>query len=373
MSYKFKYGNTEIEVPKKSESLCYQYDLGNNVNLNSLTMEGYYHQALNANASTTLNYPIAEAGLLTVIKRGYIYQTYHTYCNSGFWYRSQYNGSWYPWKKSADTNLLTWNNMSGKPTSYTPTNHNHAYATWLGAQYASGGDWLGFYSAYGGSRRGYLQHTASSFYILSETGNIILSPKTDVLCNANLILGNVNFISGRTTSGASVGMLVRGDDNNVYVGYYNNGTIIRGSFCKLGSSSGATITSDRNLKKNITPLNDYELFFSKLKPVSFVYDITHHKRTHLGFISQDVEKALKESSLNNEKFSGLCIDKISNCQIYDEDSDEIILLNKGIKEIYSLRYEEFIALNTHMIQKQQTEIDSLKKEIQELKEMILSL
>ena len=293
MSYKFKYGNTEIEVPKKSESLCYQYDLGNNVNLNSLTMEGYYHQALNANASTTLNYPIAEAGLLTVIKRGYIYQTYHTYCNSGFWYRSQYNGSWYPWKKSADTNLLTWNNMSGKPTSYTPTNHNHAYATWLGAQYASGGDWLGFYSAYGGSRRGYLQHTASSFYILSETGNIILSPKTDVLCNANLILGNVNFISGRTTSGASVGMLVRGDDNNVYVGYYNNGTIIRGSFCKLGSASGATITSDRNLKKNITPLNDYELFFSKLKPVSFVYDITHHKRTHLGFISQDVEKALK--------------------------------------------------------------------------------
>ena len=264
MSYKFKYGNTEIEVPKKSESLCYQYDLGNNVNLNSLTMEGYYHQAINANASTALNYPIAEAGLLTVIKRGYIYQTYHTYCNSGFWYRSQYNGSWYPWKKSADTNLLTWNNMSGKPTSYTPTNHNHAYATWLGAQYASGGDWLGFYSAYGGSRRGYLQHTASSFYILSETGNIILSPKTDVLCNANLILGNVNFISGRTTSGASVGMLVRGDDNNVYVGYYNNGTIIRGSFCKLGSASGATITSDRNLKKNITPLNDYELFFSKL-------------------------------------------------------------------------------------------------------------
>ena len=75
MSYKFKYGNTEIEVPKKSESLCYQYDLGNNVNLNSLTMEGYYHQAINANASTALNYPIAEAGLLTVIKRGYIYQT----------------------------------------------------------------------------------------------------------------------------------------------------------------------------------------------------------------------------------------------------------------------------------------------------------
>ena len=373
MSYKFKYGNQEIEVPKKSESLCYQYDLGDNVNLNNIVKEGYYHQLSNANTSSTLNYPIAEAGLLTVIKRGYIYQTYHTYCNSGFWYRSQYNGSWYPWKKSADTNLLTWNNMSGKPTSYTPTNHNHAYATWLGAQYASGGDWLGFYSAYGGSRRGYLQHTASSFYILSETGNIILSPKTDVLCNANLILGNVNFISGRTTSGASVGMLVRGDDNNVYVGYYNNGTIIRGSFCKLGSASGATITSDRNLKKNITPLNDYELFFSKLKPVSFVYDITHHKRTHLGFISQDVEKALKESSLNNEKFAGLCIDKISNCQIYDEDSDERILLNKGIKEIYSLRYEEFIALNTHMIQKQQTEIDSLKKEIQELKEMILSL
>ena len=38
MSYKFKYGNQEIAVPKKSESLCYQYDLGDNVNLNNICL-----------------------------------------------------------------------------------------------------------------------------------------------------------------------------------------------------------------------------------------------------------------------------------------------------------------------------------------------
>ena len=57
MSYKIKYGNQEIEVPKKSESLCYQYDLGDNVNLNNIVKEGYYHQLSNANTSSTLNYP----------------------------------------------------------------------------------------------------------------------------------------------------------------------------------------------------------------------------------------------------------------------------------------------------------------------------
>ena len=114
MSYKFKYGNQEIEIPKKSESLCYQYDLGGNVNLNNITAEGYYHQLSNAKTNTSLNYPTAEAGLLTVIKRGYIYQTYQTYCNSGFWYRSQYNGIWYDWKKGVSSDKDTIAHMTSK-------------------------------------------------------------------------------------------------------------------------------------------------------------------------------------------------------------------------------------------------------------------
>ena len=37
------------------------------------------------------------------------------------------------------------------------------------------------------------------------------------------------------------------------------------------------------------------------------------------------------------------------------------------EELYSLRYEEFIALNTHMIQKLMAQVQSLENEIEELK------
>ena len=40
---------------------------------------------------------------------------------------------------------------------------------------------------------------------------------------------------------------------------------------------------------------------------------------------------------------------------------------------YGLRYEEFIALNTHMIQKSKQEIRELKQEIDSLKHLIKEL
>ena len=42
------------------------------------------------------------------------------------------------------------------------------------------------------------------------------------------------------------------------------------------------------------------------------------------------------------------------------------LANKGISKIYSLRYEEFIALNTHMIQNNILNIKNLEQRISKL-------
>ena len=114
----------------------------------------------------------------------------------------------------------------------------------------------------------------------------------------------------------------------------------------------ATTTSDKNAKDNIKSLiNNYDNFFMKLQPVSFTLKEGTSGRTHIGFIAQDVEQAMEESKISFFDFAGIC-----------KDNNE--------QYTYSLRYDEFIALNTHMIQKTIKELNETKKELAELKAKI---
>lgn len=72
-------------------------DIGANVNLNTLTATGRYHQSTNENATIALNYPVAKAGLLKVYNDGYIYQEYHCFDNSAAYRRTKYGETWYGW------------------------------------------------------------------------------------------------------------------------------------------------------------------------------------------------------------------------------------------------------------------------------------
>ena len=151
--------------------------------------------------------------------------------------------------------------------------------------------------------------------------------------------------------------------------------------CYLGDSSykwkavyavnGAIQTSDRNKKENIIEISKkYEDLFDKLKPVTFEFKGNEHDRVHVGFIAQDVKEAMEEVELTDKDFAAYCVDKKK--LFNEEKGEDVEVLDENGEPInmYSLRYTEFIALNTHMIQKQQKEIDSLKKEISELKELI---
>lgn len=72
-------------------------------NLNNIKATGRYNQAQNANALTTLNYPVQYAGHMTVYAEGHMtYQFYHAYNGTGCWYRSCYMSNWYEWKKLSD-------------------------------------------------------------------------------------------------------------------------------------------------------------------------------------------------------------------------------------------------------------------------------
>lgn len=106
-------------------------------------------------------------------------------------------------------------------------------------------------------------------------------------------------------------------------------------------------TSDKQLKKDINNLDEkYDTLFNNLQPVSFKYKDGH--RTHVGFIAQDIKEAMNKANMSNEDFAAYCEDK--------KDS--------GIE--CSLRYDEFIAINTMQIKKLKDEVKELKEQINKL-------
>ena len=160
----------------------------------------------------------------------------------------------------------------------------------------------------------------------------------------------------------------------------DNGVVSVGSpnyrFAQVYVTASSISTSDRNLKDDIKPLTDKHLeFFMKLTPVSFTFKNGTSGRTHIGFISQDVEQAMTECGLTDLDFAGFCKDKrVNSYVVKDEETGEYKEVNEDILDedgnpvyIYSLRYEEFIALNTYILQKTRNELSELKDEVNNLK------
>lgn len=182
-----------------------------------------------------------------------------------------------------------------------------------------------------------------------------------------------------TTGGEEAGLAIH--DTSVYVPHAENSGIINlGSSGRMWNQLYATnetiSTSDRTKKKDIDKMSDIqEKLFDQLKPVTYKMISGSSNRTHYGFISQDVEEALVALGLTGQDFAGFCKDARV------DDKDNLILdANENAIYDYALRYSEFIALNTYMIQKLkyeklelETKVDVLEAEIQELKQSILEL
>ncbi len=147
-------------------------------------------------------------------------------------------------------------------------------------------------------------------------------------------------------------------------------------WCKQNS---LTSNSDKNLKNSIKYMNEQDKlgnFFLSLSPCTYKFNDGKSGRTHFGFISQDVEQALAENDMTAYDFAGFCKDVKTETYV-DEKGREYtkeVLSEDGEPEyIYSLRYGEFIALNTFMIQNLSKEIQNLKNEKQDLHEEINDL
>ena len=132
----------------------------------------------------------------------------------------------------------------------------------------------------------------------------------------------------------------------------------------LGASGSTAITSDRNMKKDITDIDDkYINFFDRLRPITYKYNEGH--RDHVGFIAQEVEEALEQAGLTTEQFAGLIIEQeVTLNPNYDSSlTDEESAANEEYYDkLYSLRYEEFISLLVKKVQNLQAQINELKGE-----------
>lgn len=187
--------------------------------------------------------------------------------------------------------------------------------------------------------------------------------------------GNVVYLmtGNNTSSGDEAGLAIH--KKTVYVpGDGNDGVISLGSggrkWAQVYAATGTINTSDKKQKKNIEDMSDQQAeLFNGLRPVTYKMISGTSDRTHYGFVAQDIEDSLSGLGLTGQDFAGFCKD------IKVDDNGNPILDNDGnVVYDYALRYSEFIALNTYMIQQlqktirdQQEEINSMKAEIDELK------
>ena len=133
--------------------------------------------------------------------------------------------------------------------------------------------------------------------------------------------------------------------------YYKYTGGFEGEWDFSSSTSPTSTDSDRRLKNTISPLatlNKYEILFDGLVPAIYKYNNGTSDRTHVGFIAQEVKSAMDFAGISNSEFAGLTIEN------YDKEEEQ---------QIWRLRYEEFIALNTSQIQKLKPRVSTLEQTI----------
>ena len=130
------------------------------------------------------------------------------------------------------------------------------------------------------------------------------------------------------------------------------------------ADTGEINTSDKRQKNSIGyDMEGYERFFSLLRPTRYRMNNGRSGRFHTGFIAQDIEAALAEAGLESTDFAGFIKSPIHEGELANGEADESTpICDYG----YALRYQEFIALNTHMIQGLLARVEELERRVAEL-------
>ena len=157
---------------------------------------------------------------------------------------------------------------------------------------------------------------------------------------------HINHPNGSATEGFVLSNATDADEWRIYHQWNSNTLALMFNNNNVGNfddvSGVYTAISDRNLKKNITPSESVLEKVQQLEVVDYNFKLQNDTKIHTGLIAQDVEKL----------FPNLVV----------PPNDE--------SENYTMDYSGFGVLAIKAIQEQQVEIESLKKELSEIKNLL---
>lgn len=186
--------------------------------------------------------------------------------------------------------------------------------------------------------------------------------------------------SARQCIMASTAHYLQGIGLSDYVRISDNGNLIPSSssvYCGTNpnpfaggySSGGWKTTSDRRKKKDFRKLLEddrFERFFVLLQPMEYRL-IENDEKMHMGFVAQDVEQAMTDCGISENEFYGLEHAVFSEKDFEsNEEWEKFLEQNGGTNDMYTLCYQEFIALNTAMIQKLQNRCNDFERRLSAL-------
>lgn len=269
--------------------------------------------------------------------------------------------------------------------------------------------WIGFYGSQsnaqsGTSRLGWIGHDGSNLRIQPETGKICLcndvyfgSSPEPTRYNLKLSSGSGNYADNVYILNEAKGYMAIGCGDNLMDTYgsrlylemkdrttydmfirprANNMTTLGTSaqrWYNIYTSRSVNVSSDRRIKEQFTEFDDrYVKLFESLKPTIYKLKSDSEEKSKLaGFIAQDVEDAMNSCEINKREF-GICK--------HDEESDSYALiydmfipLTVNYVQTKQKEFVEYKEKTKEKIQTQQEEIDYLKKQVKELKELVLNL
>lgn len=182
---------------------------------------------------------------------------------------------------------------------------------------------------------------------------------------------------------ASIAYYLQGIGISDYVHISGNGNLIPSSssvYCGTTenpfrggySSGGWKTTSDRRKKKDFRKLLEddrFERFFELLQPMEYRL-IENDEKMHIGFVAQDVEQAMTDCGISENEFYGLEHAVLSEKDFEsNEEWEKFLEQNGSANDMYTLCYQEFIALNTAMIQKLQNRCNDFERRLSVLDNM----
>ena len=317
-------------------------------------------------------------------------------------------------KEVAFTGKIPWSDVTGKPSTYAPSSHTHDERYYTESEVDS---------IYSGIMQNLISGDENVTTKLSKNianGDAMLDNRITAVANAlkgylplsggtltgSLDIASGKYIHGTHTNGTILDILGLNKNNNCHVGNDATPTFLHGAGYQLDisgaficpnvsnqmscgtknklwttvfSKTGAINTSDRTKKHNIIDLTEaYEQLFLKLKPKSFIFN--DGDRVHIGAISQDVEDAMHELGMSAEEFAGFCKDIRYDYREYNDDGTPVESSKIPCKDEdgniiydYALRYQEFIFLTVHMVQKLWNRVEILEKENAEMRDQIKAM